>query len=348
MALDSIEPQTEWVLLNTAVLEKHLLSLLLASMRPLSNEKEDRIFTKGPLSRFAAKIAVAYGFGLIDDDLYNDLVVIRKIRNKFAHTLNKITFSSPDVIELMQKFRGWRNTGVIDAFDFFKERVASCATKIDGEYQQLLYENATRDDAAPRTGSSSRTQTPITEYREATLTTIRDLHCAMGEFLTESSQVENMMLMVVTVCQRNRPAAEVFVDFMARTLGKKIDEFKRVCDAYPFTEKQRAILADAYMELDNLLPKRNFIVHGTTYEIGKDSIPAQPYRIGMKKGDLDSMNRFIAEDFNVEHAFSVDRLVQVTAECVALRRKIASVGSEELARLVSETASTGGGAGGEA
>ena len=155
--LPAIEPQTEWVLLRTAVLENHLLSLLLASMRPLSNEKEDRIFTKGPLSRFAAKIAVAYGFGLIDDDLYDDLRVLREIRNKFAHTLNKITFSSPDVIELMQKFRGWRNTGVIDVFDFFKERVASCATQIDREYQQLLYDNAAHDDAARRTGSNLRT-----------------------------------------------------------------------------------------------------------------------------------------------------------------------------------------------
>jgi hypothetical protein len=33
--------------------------------------------------------------------------------------------------------------------------------------------------------------------------------------------------------------------------------------------------------------------------------------------------------FNVPHAFSVERLVQVTTECVELRAKIESVGSEE-------------------
>jgi hypothetical protein len=146
--LPAFEPQTEAVLLTTAGLENHLHTLLLAAMRPLSNEKEYRIFTSGPLSRFAAKIAVAYGFGLIDDDLYNDLMVIKEIRNKFAHTLNKLTFGSPDVVELVRKFRGW-NTGVIDTFDFFKERVVSCVSQIDGEYQRLLYEKATQDDGAP-------------------------------------------------------------------------------------------------------------------------------------------------------------------------------------------------------
>src|SRR5262245_64431751 len=109
--LPDIELQTEVVLLRTAVLEKHLHSLLLASMRPLTSEKEDRIFANGPLSRFAAKIAVAYGFGLIDDGLYDDLMVIREIRNKFAHTLNKITFSSPDIIVTGSSLRT-RSAGV--------------------------------------------------------------------------------------------------------------------------------------------------------------------------------------------------------------------------------------------
>ena len=144
--LPDIEPQTEVVLLRTAVLENHLHSLLLASMRPLTNEKEDRIFSNGPLSALRCKIAVAYGFGLIDDGLYDDLMVIREIRNKFAHTLNKITFSSPDVIELVQKFTSW-NAGVIDPFGLFKERVASCFTRIDRRYQQLVCEDAVRGDA---------------------------------------------------------------------------------------------------------------------------------------------------------------------------------------------------------
>jgi hypothetical protein len=58
--------------------------------------------------------------------------------------------------------------------------------------------------------------------------TLNDLHLAMGEFLTESSQVENMMLALVTVCRGDRPMDEVFVDFMGKTFGQKIAAFKAV------------------------------------------------------------------------------------------------------------------------
>jgi hypothetical protein len=156
--------------------------------------------------------------------------------------------------------------------------------------------------------------------------TIKDLHCGMGEFLTASSEVENVMLAFVTTCrQRDRARDEVFVDFMGKTLGQKIDEFKRVCNAYEFTKGQRAILDEVYAELDTLLPKRNFIVHGTTYQIGKNSDSVQPYRIGMTRGDFDHMNQFIAQDFDGPHAFTVERIGVVTTECVALREKLTIV-----------------------
>jgi hypothetical protein len=155
--------------------------------------------------------------------------------------------------------------------------------------------------------------------------TIKDLHCAMGEFLTASSEVENMMLAFVLHASGNRARDEVFVDFMGKTLKQKIDEFKRVCKAYAFTKKQRAILDEAYAELDILLPKRNFIVHGTTYQMGKNSDSVQPYRIGITRGDFDRTNWSIAQLFDGPHAFTVERIAVVTAECVALREKLGTV-----------------------
>jgi hypothetical protein len=162
--------------------------------------------------------------------------------------------------------------------------------------------------------------------------TIKDLHCAMGEFLTASSEVENWMLSFVTTCQRDRARDEVFVDFMGKTLGQKIDEFRRVGNAYEFTKGQRPILDEAYAELDTLLPKRNFIVHGTTYYgIGKNS---EPYRIGMRRGDFDRTNWSLAQLFDGPHAFTVERIAVVTAECVALREKLATVFLEVIEPLL--------------
>jgi hypothetical protein len=52
--------------------------------------------------------------------------------------------------------------------------------------------------------------------------TLNDLHTAMGRFLTESSHVENLMLALVSVAQRNRTMEEAFIDFMGKTFGGKI------------------------------------------------------------------------------------------------------------------------------
>jgi hypothetical protein len=45
----------------------------------------------------------------------------------------------------------------------------------------------------------------------------------------------------------------------------------------------------------------------------------------MIQGDFDRMNRVIAQNFDVPYAFTVERIAVVTAECVALREKLATV-----------------------
>jgi DNA-binding MltR family transcriptional regulator len=107
------------------------------TMRSLSNTKAKRIF-EGPLASFGAKTDVAYAFELIDDDVYNDLRVIKDIRNEFAHSLATVSFASPEIVELVKKFRGW-NTDIFDAFKFFNARVTSCLVRIDQKTQQILF-----------------------------------------------------------------------------------------------------------------------------------------------------------------------------------------------------------------
>src|SRR5215470_10332119 len=105
--------------------------------------------------------------------------------------------------------------------------------------------------------------------------TLNDLHLAMGEFLTESSQVENMMFALVTVCRDDQPIQDLFVEWMLKTFGDKIHTFKTSCRNREFTDAHRKILDDVGVELERLLPKRNLIVHGTTYQLGKDGTPPQ-------------------------------------------------------------------------
>ena len=61
--------------------------------------KKDSIFSAhAPLSTFSGNIKVAYCFGFIDEIEYRTLDVVRKIRNKFAHSHDLDLSFDSDVI----------------------------------------------------------------------------------------------------------------------------------------------------------------------------------------------------------------------------------------------------------
>jgi hypothetical protein len=157
------------------------------------------------------------------------------------------------------------------------------------------------------------------------MSSLGELHSAMGEFLTESSRVENLMLSLLIACRRDRGLEDIFTDFMSKTFGSKIVEFKRACRAYNFSPSQQQMLDSIYADLDTLLPKRNDIVHGETFEIGKDNASVQAYRIGITKGDFNYLNKFVNAGLDVPHAFSTERIKRTTAECLAVRESLGTL-----------------------
>jgi Mannitol repressor len=142
--LPRVQQEALTVLVSAAWLDRELMKLLLTRMRTLSDNKAERIF-KGPLGRFAAKVDVAYAFDLIDDDLYQDLTVIRNIRNEFAHSVTDISFASPEVMNHMRGFKGW-NTDVPTQFDFFNGRVQSCLKQLTAKQEAGLFAHAVRGE----------------------------------------------------------------------------------------------------------------------------------------------------------------------------------------------------------
>lgn len=59
----------------------------------------------GAIANFAPKIDVAYAIGLIKPDLRDDLHNIRRIRNRFAHSIDPIDFKDTKVIGLCSAIR---------------------------------------------------------------------------------------------------------------------------------------------------------------------------------------------------------------------------------------------------
>lgn len=61
---------------------------------------------QGPLSSFSAKIDFSFAFGLIAKDEYDELHLLRRIRNQFAHTPNhRMRLSSPIVRDRVNSLR---------------------------------------------------------------------------------------------------------------------------------------------------------------------------------------------------------------------------------------------------
>jgi hypothetical protein len=78
-------------------------------------------------------------------------------------------------------------------------------------------------------------------------------------------------------------------------------------------------------ELDDLLPKRNMIVHGITREVGFGDDEPRAYRIDSKMGGLDYLNEFGRQTGNVEYSFPVERVRQATNQCRDIASKIGPI-----------------------
>jgi DNA-binding MltR family transcriptional regulator len=135
-------------LVTAANLEDWVEHLLLTHMRPLSNTRAEDLFSGyGPLNSFSAKIAIAYAFDLIDEDTRANLLVIKEIRNKFAHSKSLVHFASPEIEKLSQKFAGG-NKGIENQL-LFGNKAYACHEKMKAKIDRQLYANALRDGPSP-------------------------------------------------------------------------------------------------------------------------------------------------------------------------------------------------------
>ena len=79
------------------LLSKLISTFLIADQKAVS----ELLGTDGgdaPLSSFSSKIKAAYCLGLISRDEYDDLNLIRKVRNKFAHEMHGFSITDQHVV----------------------------------------------------------------------------------------------------------------------------------------------------------------------------------------------------------------------------------------------------------
>ena len=99
-----------------ALLDERLLKLIQARMitRATANKFDSFFEGHGPLATFAARTHHAYLLGFIADNVYQDLCVIRDIRNRFAHSSEDIDFNDDKIKTNCAKLRHYMKRKVND------------------------------------------------------------------------------------------------------------------------------------------------------------------------------------------------------------------------------------------
>lgn len=110
MRLISRESNRGLVLTSAAFLDNRLRELLSTRFnmqgRPSKTVIRSLLDGLGPLSSFSSKIKLCYALGFIAKWVYQDLEIIRKLRNQLAHDVGVARFDAPETTVLTQKLKG--------------------------------------------------------------------------------------------------------------------------------------------------------------------------------------------------------------------------------------------------
>lgn len=86
-------------IVGAAYLDDRLAQTLRAFFINRDKPTRELLSTHGPLGAFGARIHIAFCLGLLDEDEYQDLGTIHKIRNAFAHQTGGLSFEEHSIAQ---------------------------------------------------------------------------------------------------------------------------------------------------------------------------------------------------------------------------------------------------------
>ncbi len=151
---DALRDRDRAIVLS-AIAENHLTSLLQLLMLRHEKEISGQLFNpSGPLGPFGTKIRFAYMLRIIPPEVYKDLIVVSKIRNKFAHDLSVKCFDDQMISDWVKSMHHYKM--FLSSVKTFQEKA---------EQESSLPESAHRfRTAAYVLGDSAKTI--VDSYRE--------------------------------------------------------------------------------------------------------------------------------------------------------------------------------------
>lgn len=127
------------VIVAAALIEDDLRSLLVGEVKLHRAPKKlvDTLFeSNGALATFSGKAAICRAFGLIDEVSYQDITILRKLRNRFAHAADHVDFLDDDILEMIMRM--------------------NCCAKTAGEWKVQRFNFNAKDKRPPEYEMRSR------------------------------------------------------------------------------------------------------------------------------------------------------------------------------------------------
>lgn len=112
-----------------ALIDLELRKAILSKMIKLSKTKEASMFdsASGPLHELSSKIKIAYSLGLLTEKLEAELIILKRIRDAFAHKPKRLTFFSAEIKKIIHELKF---NGKATYPNIFLMRVESCLEQI--------------------------------------------------------------------------------------------------------------------------------------------------------------------------------------------------------------------------
>lgn len=112
MRLVGKQDERAMVLALATFIEDTLGRLFLAYFRSCKATKELVEGFNAPLGTLGSRIKAAYAFGLVTEQQFKDMELLRKIRNQFAHNWEGVSLERNDIAAMVGQLSGYTFTGV--------------------------------------------------------------------------------------------------------------------------------------------------------------------------------------------------------------------------------------------
>ena len=108
-------------LVAASMIDERLEEIIQNFLADTAVSKDLLIGFNAPLGTFSARAASAYSLGLIQENEYKEITLIRKIRNEFGHGWEKVSFESGRVADFCRELP-WLGPAEYEADATFRSR----------------------------------------------------------------------------------------------------------------------------------------------------------------------------------------------------------------------------------